>query len=98
MLIAAKPYPPYDLIINVKGLSLVARWSEPFSLQGEELSYIISINGMDEGVTVNMANYTLTGLQDCTLYQVTIYSKNAFSKSTNGVSRRENFPAGLSRS
>ena len=97
MLITGEPYPPHDLNIIVKDLSLVATWSEPFSLQGEELSYVISISGVDDEITVNMANYTLTkqaGENDCTQYQFTVYSKNAFSKSINGISRRENFPAG----
>ena len=88
-------------MIFVGGLTLVATWSEPFSLRGEELSYVVSITNIDVGmvkeVFVNTANYTLTkqdGQQDCALYQFTVFSKNDYSRSINAVSGRERFPAG----
>ena len=96
-------YPPYDLTFLVNGLSLVAMWSEPFALRGEELSYIITIaplvGGMVKEVIVNSTNYmyTLTKQNeqcDCVQYQFTIYSRNGYSRSSNAVSHREEFPAG----
>ncbi len=104
-MIVGEPYPPYDLTILVNGLSLVAMWSEPFTLRGEELSYVITITpldlvaigGMVEEVIVNATNYTLTrqnGQHDCVEYQFTVYSKNGYSRSSNAVSRSERFPAG----
>ena len=99
--IAGEPYLPSDLIIRVNGLSLVAMWNQPFALRGEELSYVITIaslaDGMMKEVTVNSTNYTLTKQdeqRDCVQYQFTVYSKNGYSRSSNAVSRREVFPAG----
>lgn len=83
------------------GLTLVAAWSEPFSIRGEELSYVVSITNIDVGmvneVIVNTTNYTLTkqdGQHDCAEYQFTVFSKNGYSRSINAVSGREKFPAG----
>ena len=88
-------------MIFVDSLTLVATWSKPFSLQGEELSYVVSITNIDVGmvkeVIVNTTNYTLTkqnGQHDCTLYQFTVFSKNGYSRSINAVSGRKKFPAG----
>ena len=99
--IVGEPYPPYDLTISVHGLTLVATWSEPFSLRGEELSYVISITNFDSGmvkeVIVNTTNYTLTkqdGEQDCAVYQFTVFSKNGYSRSINAVHGRNSFPTG----
>ena len=100
-IIVGEPYPPYNLAILVNGLSLVAMWSEPFALRGEELSYIITIaplvHGTVKEVIVNSTNYTLTKQseqRDCVQYQFTVYSRNGYSRSSNAVSGREVFPAG----
>ena len=78
-------------------------WSEPFSLEGEELSYVISITnqagGMAKEIIVNTTNYILTkqndyGQGNCAQYQFTIFSKNGYSRSNNAVSGRKEFPAG----
>ena len=78
-------------------------WNEPFSLEGEELSYVISITnragGMAKEVIVNTANYILTmqddyGQGNCAQYLFTIFSKNGYSRSSNAVSSRKEFPAG----
>jgi hypothetical protein len=80
-------------------------WSEPFTLRGEDLAYVITITpldlvaigGMVEEVIVSATNYTLTrknGQHDCIQYQFTVYSKNGYSRSSNAVSGRGRFPAG----
>ena len=103
IIITGEPFPPYDLTIVADSLSLVAMWSEPFSLEGEELSYVISITnpagGMAKEVIVNTANYILTmqddfGQGNCAPYLFTIFSKNGYSRSRNAVSSRKEFPAG----
>ena len=73
-------------------MNLVATWSEPFSLEGEELSYIVSImnvvTGDQKEVTVNTTNYVLSevmGERDCAEYHFTVFSRNSFSTSQNGV-------------
>ena len=86
----------------MNGLNLVATWSEPFSLEGEELSYEISVTNLDsrirnEEIFVSTASYTLTkhdDERDCAEYEFTVFSKNGYSKSSNAVSGREHFPAG----
>lgn len=101
LLFVGPPYPPYNLIILENGLSLVATWNKPFSLRGENLSYVISITNLDGGmvneVIVNTTNYTLVkqdGQDDCAEYQFTVFSKNGYSRSMNAVSGRRRFPAG----
>ena len=98
---AAEPYPPTDLVIEVDGLNLVATWTEPFSLEGEELSYFISIRNIDTGagkeVNATMPSYVFTepiGERDCAVYGFTVFSRNDFSKSNTAVSRREKIPTG----
>ena len=96
----AEPNPPLDLIITVDGLDLVATWNEPFSLEGEELSYVISIMNRgvaEDEVTVNTTRFVLsepTGERDCSEYVFIVFSKNGFSKSMNAISGRTNIPTG----
>ena len=97
----AEPNPPFGLNTAVDGLNLVLTWREPFSLEGEELSYVVSITNtvssdMEE-VSVNTSRYVLTepiGERDCAEYQFTLFSKNDFSKSINAVTGRANIPTG----
>ena len=81
----------------------MAIWSKPFSLEGEELSYIITImntaNGVQEETTVNSTIYAFSvnepiGERDCAVYMFTVFSNNSFSKSSTGVSGYENIPTG----
>ena len=97
----AEPNPPFGLNTAVDGLNLVLTWREPFSLEGEELSYVVSITNTvssdKEEVTVNTSRYALTepiGERDCAEYQFTVFSKNDFSKSINAVTGRANIPTG----
>ena len=78
-------------------------WSEPFSLKGEELSYIITItntaNRVQEEAVVNSTIYTFSidepiRERDCAEYMFTIFSNNSYSKSSTGVSDYENIPTG----
>ena len=83
------------------GLNLVATWREPFSLEGEEISYVITVSNsganMDE-ITVDTPTYVFagptTGPRDCAEYQFSVFSKNNFSKSVTGLSGRKNIPTG----
>ena len=97
----AEPYPPSNLDIKVDGLNLVAEWTEPFSLEGEQLSYVISITNrgtrMHEEVNATMSRYIFTkpiSELDCTEYEFRVYSRNDYSKSTNAISGRKNIPTG----
>ena len=99
----AEPNPPVDLNITVEGLILVVFWSKPFSLEGEELSYIITItnkaNGVQEEAVVNSTIYTFSinepiRERDCEVYMFTVFSNNSYSKSSTGVSSYENIPTG----
>ena len=74
---------------------------EPFSLEGEELSYVITImnrgNVVEDGVTVNTTRYVLSepiGERDCSEYVFTVFSENNFSKSRNAITGRANIPTG----
>ena len=100
----AEPNPPVDLSITVEGLILVAIWSKPFSLEGEELSYIITIantfNGVQEEATVYSTKYAFSvdepiRERDCAVYIFTVFSNNSYSKSITGVSGYESIPTGI---
>jgi hypothetical protein len=102
-IIIAEPNPPVDLKITVEGSTLVAIWSKPFSIQGEELSYVITImntaNGIQDEAVVKSTNYTLSvnepiGERNCAVYMFTVFSSNSYSKSSTGVSGYENIPTG----
>ena len=86
-------------------LSLVATWSEPFSLQGEELSYVIFIAGsgnllQDDEVSVNESEYEYVFSEsieemDCAQYIIfTVFSENEYSRSIANVSEWKNVPTG----
>ena len=87
------------------GLSLVSTWSEPFSLQGEELSYVIFITGnsdliQDDEVTVNETEYEFfSEPMDCTQYiMFTVFSENEYSRSIANVSEWKKVPTGTGKS
>ena len=79
-------------------------WSKSFSLDGEELSYIITImntaNGVQKEAVVNSTIYTFSvdepiRERDCAAeYMFTVFSNNSYSKSSTGVSGYENIPTG----
>ena len=94
-----EPNPPTDINVEQNGMNLVATWSEPFSLEGEQLSYIVSImnvvTGDQKEVTVNTTNYVLSevmGERDCAEYHFTVFSRNGFSTSQNGVTGMNYIP------
>ena len=79
----------------------MATWSEPFSLQGEELSYVITVTNtaseIQDEVTVNTTRYVLSepiGERDCAEYQFTVFSKNDYSISMTSVDGWKNIPMG----
>jgi hypothetical protein len=89
----------------VDGLSLVATWSEPFSLEGEELSYVVFITGngnlmKDDDISVNETDYKYVfsepvGEMDCAEHIIfTVFSENKFSRSVANVSEWKNVPTG----
>ena len=72
--------------ITVKELSLVATWNQPlnFTLEGEELSYVVTIintaSGIQE-VTVNTTIYAFSesfGERHCAEYRFTVFSENDY--------------------
>ena len=106
--LVAEPNPPVNLIITVDGLSLVATWSEPFTLQREELSYVIFITGngnviQDDEVNVNKTEYEYVfsepvGEMDCAQYILfTVFSENEYSRSIANVSEWKNIPTGTAQ-
>ena len=84
------------------GLNLVATWNEPFALDGEELSYVISITNTASGVqkevtAVNTSRYVLIepiGERDCAEYQFVVFSENGYSRSKTNISGLEHIPTG----
>ena len=101
MYTAAEPYPPTNLVLVANGLILEATWTEPFSIKGEELSYVVSITNTETGgrreVTTNTPSYVLAepiGQRDCALHEFIVFSRNDFSKSSNGISGRRHIPTG----
>lgn len=95
----AEPNPPVDMNITVEELSLIATWNEPFTLEGEELLYIVTItntaSGVQEEVTVNTTRYAFSksfGERDCAEYQFTVFSRNSYSSSQIGVTERIHIP------
>ena len=102
----AEPNPPANLNITANGLNLMATWSEPFSLEGEKLSYVVSItntarlSGVQTKITVNTSRYVLTepiaiGDRDCAEYQFTVFSKNDYSISNSSINGNRNLPTGI---
>ena len=81
----------------------MASWKEPFSLEGEEISYIVSITNFDTGANmiqnVKLTTYTFSPSTDvernCTEYQFTILSRNGYSMSNYAVSEKKNIPTGI---
>ena len=89
--------------VDADGLTLVASWGEPFSLEGEELSYVVSITNTATGaqteVNVNTTRYVLHEpigeiSRNCAEYKFTVFSKNSYSRSQNGVTGRNHIPTG----
>jgi hypothetical protein len=91
----------------VDGLSFVATWSEPPSLEGEELSYVIFITGnsnliQDGEVSINETEYEYVfsepaGEMDCAAQYImfTVFSENKYSRSITNVSEWKNIPTGM---
>ena len=98
----AEPNRPVGLNTTVDGLNLVATWSEPFSLDGEELSYVISITNTASGyqkevITGNTSRYVLIepiGERDCAEYQFVVFSENGYSRSKTNITGRKHIPTG----
>ena len=87
--------------VDADGLTLVASWGEPFSLEGEELSYVVSITNTATGaqteVNVTTTRYVLRepiGERDCAEYEFTVFSENSYSRSQSGVTGRNHIPTG----
>ena len=99
----AEPYPPSNLKLDVDGSTLVATWTEPFSLEGVEISYVLSVTntvtGANQTIVVNITNYTFTnsfsgGVSDCTEYSFKVYSRNDYSDSESGIREKKAIPTG----
>ena len=85
----------------MNGLSLVAKWNEPFSLEGEVLSYVIFIinnaSGEQDKFNTNTTTYVLSkplGERDCAEYVITVFSNNSYSMSTTNISGYGSIPTG----
>ena len=97
--ISGEPAPPPSVTVDADGLSLVATWSEPFSLKGEQLSYVVSITNTatraQEEFNVSTTRFVLSepiGERDCAEYQFTVFSRNSYSSSQIGVTERIHIP------
>ena len=91
-------------MIIVDGLSLVATWSEPFSVEGEEFFYVIFITGsgnLKQNFSFNETVYEYVFSEpieemDCTQYiMFTVFSENEYSRSIANVSEWKNVPTGI---
>ena len=84
------------------GLSLIATWTEPFSLEGEEISYTVTVMNTATGVTtdeitVHVTRYELTdpiGSRDCAEYLFAVASVNYYSTSLIRAVKTWNIPTG----
>ena len=98
----AEPHPPSNLVLEVDGLNLVATWTEPFSLEGEEISYVVTVTNKDSGaaavsITLNETTYFFMkpfGAHNCEGYLFTVFSRNNFSQSITAVNETGYIPAG----
>ena len=81
--ILGQPYPPTNLTIEVDGLNLVVLWSEPVSLHGEQLSYVIIIRLKQERtqVVVNNTRYyvvnEISSMRDCAEVEFTVFTRSS---------------------
>ena len=102
IIVLGEPNSPTNLDISVDGETLVASWREPFSLEGEELSYVVFITNLatatSREVTVNVSRYVLDnpiGSRNCSEeYELTVFSRNDYSRSDTAISRRGHIPMG----
>ena len=89
---SGEPNPLHDVSVYADGFTLVASWDEPFSLEGEELSYVVYITNTATGAQTEV-NVTTTRFvlleRDCAEYEFTVFSKNSYSRSQNGVTGRD---------
>ena len=99
----AEPFPPSNPVVDVDGLNLVVTWTEPFSIQGEEIYYVVSITNMatreNREFNVNTTSYVLSepfgDQRNCEKYEFSVFSRNGFSKSMSGISARRFIPTGI---
>ena len=87
--------------MSVDGLNLVATWTEPFSLEGEDITYNVFITNTVthayKETVVNETTYALTeslGERDCAEYDFNIFSRNDYSNSTTGINQTKAVPTG----
>ena len=86
------------------GLNLVATWTEPFSLDGEEISYIITVANIDSKTVsveymINVTRFVFTQPvgghgRDCKELIFTVFSRNDFSNSIATVKGTKHIPSG----
>ena len=86
-------------------MSLIVTWTEPFSLEGEDISYVVFISNRKSRVVqevyVHSTRYVFNELEsfgavrNCAEYDFTVFSKNLYSLSLNGVSGRRIIPTGI---
>ena len=83
------------------GLSLIATWTEPFSIEGEDISYDVSVvnraTGATDEITVETPRYVLADpidTRDCAEYDISVVSRNGYSTSSTGVRGIQNIPTG----
>ena len=82
------------------GLNLDVTWTEPFSLQGEEIYYVVSITNMatreNREFNVNTTSYVLSepfgDQRNCEEYEFSIFSRNGYSRSNTSVTGMKPIP------
>ena len=100
----AEPHPPSNLVIEVDGPNLVATWTEPFSLEREEISYVVTVTNKDIGatavkITINVTTYIFMkpfDAHNCEEYLFTVFSRNDFSESITAVKKTARILTGKS--
>ena len=86
------------------GLNLVATWTEPFSLEGEEISYVVTVTNIDSKTVsveymINVTRFVFTQPvgghgRNCKEFVFTVFSRNDFSNSITTVKGAKHIPSG----
>ena len=88
----ASPSPPSELTISQSGLDLDLSWEAPFSLEGENITYIVRATNTGTGVTTDRTTVTPQLVfgefledHDCSTYEFSVYSVNLFGQSHESI-------------
>ena len=98
------PSPPSNLMISQSGLDLHLSWEAPFSLEEENITYIVRATNTRsresrelESITPQLVFSESIGQRDCSLYEFRVYSVNPFGQSNTSIHHTIRIPTGKSQ-